>query len=71
MAELSRQLSQGGIEELREDYSQGVIEKLISENKYLKMENHMLGRYKEKAEQLKRENKQVSNERDTLKKKII
>jgi len=31
----------------------------------------MLGRYKDKAEQLKKENKQISNERDTLKKKII
>lgn len=31
----------------------------------------MLARFKDKVEQLKRENKQISNERDTLKKKII
>lgn len=43
----------------------------MAENKYLKMENHMLARFKEKVEHLKRENKQISNERDTLKKKII
>lgn len=35
------------------------------------MQNHMLGRFKDKVEQLKRENKQISNQRDTLKKKII
>lgn len=31
----------------------------------------MLARYKEDVAQLKKENKQISNERDTLKKKII
>lgn len=47
------------------------MEKLANENKYLKMENHMLARYKEDVCKLKKENKQISNERDTLKKKII
>jgi hypothetical protein len=47
------------------------VEKLANENKYLKMENHMLARYKEDVAKLKKENKQVLNERDTLKKKII
>ena len=54
-----------------EQYSQGLTEKLLAENKYLKMERHMLGRYKERAEQLKRENKQISSERDVFKKKLI
>lgn len=54
-----------------EQYFKNLAEKLVNENKYLKMENHMLARYKEDVAQLKKENKQISNERDTLKKKII
>ena len=35
------------------------------------MENHILARCKEDLNQLKKTNRQVTNERDTLKKKII
>lgn len=48
-----------------------MIEKLVAENKYLKMENHMLARCKEDMLNLKNENKKIANERDTLKKKLI
>jgi transposase-like protein len=35
------------------------------------MENHMLARCREELSQLKNQNKKISNERDSLKKKII
>ncbi len=47
------------------------MEKLISENKYLKVENHTLVRLKDELAYQQRELKRVSNERDNLKKKII
>jgi hypothetical protein len=47
------------------------VEKLMSENKYLKVENHTLARLKDELAHLQRDLKRVSNERDNLKKKII
>ena len=43
----------------------------MSENKYLKVENHTLARLKDELAHLQRDLKRVSNERDNLKKKII
>lgn len=54
-----------------EIYNKSMAEKLLSENKYLRMENHMLARVKQDMEALKKENRRVCNERDGLKKRII
>ena len=58
-------------EAFNEKYSSSFVEKLISENKYLKVENHTLARLKDELAHQQRELKRVSNERDNLKKKII